>query len=157
MAVARKKPSGGTLAACTQQGGGSASQPADNGGGSASQPADNRKQLVETSSKRGDEIMALLRDRGCMPKETRSATEDERKLAITIRLMKKRNEFSHAQMQEMCTLSSRSVEQARVDHASCIMEEIRALGFVPTNNSRHPEQAALAKKYARAVKAEMIQ
>jgi len=73
---AQNKPSGGLLAACTQQGGGSASQPSDNGGGSASQPADNRKQLVETSSKRGDEIMALLRDRGVQPSAMKRLRDD---------------------------------------------------------------------------------
>ena len=103
-------------------------------------------QRAETSTEHADEIMNEIRALGYFPPETKgSATE---KLAETLRKAIKAKEFSTSQLEEL-----EELKKIRPGQAEKLMEEIRALGYIPKRKSEHD---LLARRWNSAVRSGKI-
>ena len=108
--------------------------------GAVSQCAKKIAQPGETSTKRADDIMDEIRSLGYYPKE-HGAT---RQLAEKRRRAEDAGEFSISQLEELKTMRAQQRLKTRTVQGELIMEEIRALGYIPKHGS---EQGLLARKY----------
>ena len=126
----RKRPSSGTV-----------SQRAESSG-TVSQRADT--QPGETSTPRADKIMDEIRSLGSYPREN-GAT---RNLAERRRRAEAAGEFSISQLEELKTMKEQQDEKARTGQVELLMEEIKALGYIPKGRGEHLE---LHHRWRRAV------
>ena len=78
--------------------------------------------------------------------ELRAGTGPERSLVV--RLRNNKGKWTVDQQKEIDLLKAKDAEKARADQAASIMEEIRALGYIPKRDSEHD---GLAHRWARAV------
>ena len=120
--------------------------------GTVSQRADKKiTQPGETSTPRADKIMDEIRSLGSYPKEhgaTRSLDEKRRRAEAA-------GEFSISQLEELKTMKEQQDEKARTVQAELLMEEIRALGYIPKRRSE-PRVPATSGNYADVPPAELL-
>ena len=97
---------------------------ADNSGASqpdaAGKPADPDSELAAMSAK--DSVMQAIRTLGRLPKETRTATKDERQLALGLRRARQASKQSGEEEAELAAMSA---------NEDSLMQAIRALGRLP--------------------------
>ena len=112
--------------------------------GAVSQRAKKITQPGETSTPRADDIMDEIRSLGSYPRE-HGAT---RNLAEKRRRAEKAGEFSISQLEELKTMKEQQDEKDRTGQVELLMEEIKALGYIP---KRFGEHSVLYKRWRRAV------
>ena len=103
-------------------------------------------QRAETSTEHADEIMNEIRALGYFPTECRGSASE--KLAFTLRRAIKAKEFSTSQLEEL-----EELKKIRPGQAEKLMEEIRALGYIPKRKSEHD---LLAQRWNSAVRSGKI-
>ena len=113
--------------------------------GAVSQRADKKiTQPGEMSTPRADKTMDEIRSLGSYPRES-GAT---RNLAIKRRRAEAAGEFSISQLEELKTMKEQQDEKARTGQVELLMEEIKALGYIP---KAHGEHSDLYYRWRRAV------
>ena len=117
--------------------------------GAVSQRAKKITQPGETSTPSADAIMDEIRSLGSYPKE-HGAT---RKLAEKRRRAEAAGEFSRSQLEELKTLKEQEDEKARTVQGELLMEEIRALGYIPKGRGDHNN---LYRKWRTAVQSGLL-
>ena len=113
--------------------------------GAVSQRADKKiTQPGEMSTPRADKTMDEIRSLGSYPRES----GDTKDLAVKRRRAEAAGEFSISQLEELKTMKEQQDEKARTGQVELLMEEIKALGYIP---KAHGEHSDLYYRWRRAV------